>query len=107
MSTSLVQRTRAFFSKRRLGVAAVAAIIGCAACCAIPLLAAAGLSSGAVAILSKIFRPGSELLVGGTVFAVVLVVTAVRNRLSPRSTCGPACKVDGTCCDAGATTRTA
>ncbi|MBN8616247.1 MAG: hypothetical protein J0L92_36995 [Deltaproteobacteria bacterium] len=107
MSTSQVPKPESFLSKRRLGVAGVAAFIGCAACCAIPLLAAAGLSSGAIATLSSIFRPGSELLVGGTVFAAVLGVMAVRKRMKSEPGCGPACKVDGTCCDRGAKARSA
>lgn len=89
------------FSRRGLGLAGIAAFIGCAACCAIPLLAAAGLGSGAAATLSSIFRPGSELLVGATVFLGALAVMAVRNRLKPRVACGPSCRVDGTCCERG------
>jgi mercuric ion transport protein len=109
VSTSSVQKSEPVLSKRRLGLAGIAAFIGCAACCAVPLLAAAGLGSGAVASLSSVFRPGSELLVGGVVFVVALGVMAVRSRLrrSDASGCGPACRVDGTCCDRGTATRSA
>ena len=109
MSTSSVQRSEPIFSKRRLGVAGVAAFIGCAACCAIPLLVAGGLGSGAVVALSSVFSPGSELVVGGAVFVIALVVMAVRSRFakSVASGCGAACKVDGSCCDRGAAPRTA
>jgi len=109
VSTSSVQKSEPVLSKRRLGLAGVAAFIGCAACCAVPLLAAAGLGSGAVASLSAVFRPGSELIVGGVVFVVALGVMAVRSglRRSNASGCGPACKVDGTCCDRGTAPRSA
>jgi len=107
MSTSLVPKPKPFLSLRRVNLAAMAATLGCAACCALPLLASAGLGSGAVATLSSVFRPGSELLVGGAAFALVLVAMAVRHRLTSGSACGPTCKVDGTRCDSGATTRTA
>jgi hypothetical protein len=102
-------RSESFLSKRRLGLAAVAAFIGCAACCTIPFLAAAGLGSGAVAALSSVLRPGSELLVGGTVFVAALGWMAIRNRLKrgEGSACGTSCKVDGTCCDRGAAARSA
>ncbi|WP_437276026.1 hypothetical protein WME90_32900 [Sorangium sp. So ce375] len=109
MSTSSIQKSEPIVSKRRLGLAAVAAFIGCAACCAIPLLAAAGLGSGAVATLSSVFRPGSELLVGGSVFVIALSVMAALSRLKKgeASGCGPACKVDGSCCERGAAQRSA
>lgn len=107
MSPSTVRKSESFLSKRRLGWAGVAAIAGCAACCALPLLAAAGLGGGAAASLSRIFRPGSELIVGGTVFAVALGVMAIRNRMRRASGCGPSCSVDGSCCDNGAAARSA
>jgi hypothetical protein len=99
MSPSPVQKPKPLLSKRHLGVASVAAIIGCVACCAFPLLVAAGLGSGAMATLSGIFRPGSELLVGRAAFLGVLGILAVRQRRTRPSACGPACEVDGTCRD--------
>jgi mercuric ion transport protein len=107
MSTLPVRKSESFLSKRRLGWAGVAAVLGCAACCALPLLAAAGLSGGAAATLSRVFRPGSELLVGGTVFAVALGVMAIRNRMKRTAGCGPSCRVDGSCCDNGTAARSA
>ncbi|WP_437907029.1 hypothetical protein WME95_03720 [Sorangium sp. So ce327] len=109
MSTPSVHTSEPILSKRHLGLAGVAAFIGCAACCAIPLLAAAGLGSGAIATLSSVFRPGSELLVGGSVFVVALGVMAARRwfKRNDASGCGPACKVDGSCCARGAATRSA
>jgi uncharacterized membrane protein YedE/YeeE len=78
---SPIQKTSAQFSRRRLGLAGLAAILGCAICCALPLLAAAGLGSGVAAGLGRIFRPGSELIVGGIVFVVALAVMTIRHRL--------------------------
>lgn len=91
-------------TKRRVGLAAVAAFIGCAACCAMPLLAAAGFSSGIASALSAVFRPGHELLVGGAVFVLALGGTAVWSRMAGRGQpgCGSSCKLDGSCCDRGA-----
>jgi mercuric ion transport protein len=99
MSLSPVLKSGSCFSRGRLGWAGVAAVLGCAACCAIPLLAAAGLGGGALATLSHWLHPGAELLVGGVVFASVLGVLAVRHRLSRASGCGPACRLDGSCCE--------
>lgn len=89
-------------SKRRVGLAGVAALLGCVACCAGPLLGLIGLGGGAVAALTSIFRPGSELLVGGGIFVVVLSAMAARQRLSRKanSGCGSACNGGGGCCDA-------
>lgn len=103
MSTSHdVRSPDAPLSKRRLGAAGVAAFLACAACCALPLLAAAGVGSGALASLAHLLRPGSELIVGGVVFLVALGVMAARNRSKGATACGASCAADGTCCDRGA-----
>ena len=91
-----------FLSKRRLWSAGIAAFIGCAACCALPLIAAAGLGGGAATTIASLLKPGSELLVGGVVFAVVLGVMALRHRAKREQGCGPMCRADGTCCNRGA-----
>ena len=90
-------------TKRRVGLAALTASIGCAACCAMPLLAAAGLSSGIASALSAEFRPGHELLVGGAVFVLALGGTAMWSRISGQGQpgCGSSCNLDGSCCDRG------
>jgi hypothetical protein len=108
MTSPQVPNSSPFVSKRGLGLAGAAAFIGCAACCAMPLLAAAGVGSGAIAALS-VFRPGSELIVGGGAFVIVLGGTAIWRRFNRGESagCGPACKVDGTCCDRGAMQRSA
>jgi mercuric ion transport protein len=96
---SQLGKTWSLFSRRRLGLAGLAAILGCAVCCALPFLAAAGLGGGAAAGLGRILRPGSELIVGGVVFAVTLGVMALRRRLKRPAACGPSCRADGGCCD--------
>ena len=70
----------ALLSKRHLAWASLAALVGCAACCAIPLLAAGGLGGAAGAALSRVISPGSEVLVGAAAFAVVLGGSAWRRR---------------------------
>jgi hypothetical protein len=83
-----------FLSKRRLGWAGLAALLGCAALCALPLLGAAGVG-GAAAALTHFGGRGSELFVGGGVFVVALAVMAVRARSKIRNgaqdSCGGVC----------------
>lgn len=109
MGTSSVLKSESVVTKRRLGIAGAAAFIACAACCAIPMLAAAGFGGGVIAAASWAFRPGSELVVGVTVFLGAIVVMVVRSQLKRRSVqaCGPACQVDGGCCDHGTVARNA
>jgi len=95
---SRFQNRSSLFSKRRLGLAALAALLGCAACCALPLFAAAALGGGAAAGLGRILRPGSELIAGGIVFALTLALMALRLRLKRRATCGLSCRADGRGC---------
>ena len=95
------------FTKGRIKWAAVAAFIGCAACCALPLLAVAFAGTGAAAAITSFVRPGSELVVGGVVFAVALGLMAVRARAKQSKGCGTSCRVDGTCCDRGTAKRAA
>lgn len=98
------QTSAPLLTKRRFGLAAVAAFIGCAACCAMPLLAAIGLGSGAVSALSSVFRPGHELLVAGGFFVIALAGAAVWSRMKRggASGCGDSCRLDGSCCERGA-----
>ena len=74
-----------FLSKRRIGWAGLAAAAGCAAVCALPVLAAVGLGGGAAAAITRFIRPGAELLVGVVVFAVVLGFMAFRVRAKRRA----------------------
>lgn len=101
-----VKTPESALSKRRLGWAGLAAFLGCAACCALPLLAVAGVGSGAAATLTRVLQPGSELVVGGVVFALAIGIMAFRGRSKASKDCGTACNIDATCCDRGADTRT-
>lgn len=78
--------------KSRLAWAGGAAILGCVACCALPLLAVAG-GGGLLAGLGAYVQPGSELVVGGVVFIGALSLGALSSwRQRTRATscgCGP------------------
>lgn len=102
MRTKEVMRSEPLLSKRRLGWAGIAAFVGCAACCALPLLAAAVAGSGAAATATSILKPGSELVVGLGVFAAALTVMAVRAGTKRKQGCADSCKADGQCCERGA-----
>ncbi len=107
MNSAPTRNVEPVLSKRRLGVAGLAAVLGCAACCAFPLIAAAGLGGSAAAILGSVFRPGSELVVGAGIFLAALGVMTLgaRRRQRATNTCGATCNSDGKCCDRGAASR--
>lgn len=86
-------------SKNRLHWAGLAAFVGCAACCALPLLAASGLGGGISASVAAYMRPGSEILVGAAVFGISLAIMALLARRRQGRGCGPACATDGSCCN--------
>jgi hypothetical protein len=71
-----------FLSKRRLGWAGLAALLGgCAVCFSVPLFTALGGGSVAAAI-ARYARPGTELAVGGIVFTSALGIAACRRWMS-------------------------
>jgi membrane protein DedA with SNARE-associated domain len=90
MSTN-EQKSEPFLSKRRLGWAGVVAVIGRAAWCALPVLVAVGVGSGATMTVTRFLKPGSELVVGVAVFAIALGVMAVRARMKRDQSCRPSC----------------
>lgn len=89
--SNFVTPSPSFLSKRRLGWAALAAILGCGAVCAAPLLVALGAGSAALTALASVLKPGAELLVGGGAFAAAVVFMAVRPRTSKGTDGGTAC----------------
>lgn len=105
MNTARSPKTESIVSKRRLYLAGLAAFVACAACCAIPLLVAAGVTGGAAAMLTSVLRPGAELLIGAAVFLGALGVMAIRSKFQQAAAtgCGPVCSADGSCCGRGAT----
>ena len=104
-----IEKFRAFWSDRRLKIASLAALAGCIACCLGPAVVAVGLGSSALgATLAAVFKPGSELIVGGLAFAMTLGGLAVRDYIRRRvraSVCGDSCRSDGRCCDGAAAPR--
>jgi hypothetical protein len=103
--TATSQKSDPALTTTRLKWAGLAAFIGCAACCALPMLALAFAGTGAATTITRLVRPGSEVFVGGAVFAVAMAAMAIRSRLKRDAGCGPACKVDGACCDRGISPR--
>src|SRR5262245_7481535 len=92
-------------SQRRLRAAGLVALVGCAACCALPILVAAGFGSGIATALAALITPGTELVVGGALFLGVLAAAALRQRARRRAALadgaaaeGAACSVDGSGC---------
>lgn len=89
--------TSPVITKKSLGFAGIAALGACAVCCAVPLLAAAGIGGGALAAVAGYLRPGADLLVAGAVGVGVLGVMAVRARARRASACDVSCEVGGGC----------
>ena len=81
---------------RRVGVAGLIALVGCAVACSIPMLAALGFGGGLMITLANIFAPGTELVVGVGVFALALGFMLLRQR--PEKSCGSSCQADASCC---------
>lgn len=84
-------------TKKSLGFAGIAAVGACAACCAVPLLAAAGISGGALSALAGYLRPGAELLVAGGVGVGIVAVMGLRARARRAAACAEACDLGGSC----------
>jgi hypothetical protein len=86
-----------FLSKRRIGWAGLAALLGCSAVCALPILATVGIGGGAAATIARVLKPGAEIIVAGVVFAGALGFMAVRfrarSRAGIRGGCGGACAI--------------
>ena len=81
MSTNeAVPQTRRYLSPRRLSWASLAAIVGCAGACALPMLATVGVGGGVLAGLAHFYRPGIEFVAGGVAFIAALGFMAFRAR---------------------------
>jgi len=87
MTDLAVTQSEPLLSKRRLAWAGLAALVGCAACSALPLLVLSSLGSGALTALSHVMLPGSEPIVGAAAFALALAIMAVRSRVQSRKAC--------------------
>ena len=85
VASEAVPKSEMFLSRRRLGWAGLSALAGCAALCALPLLVAASVGSGAATAIARFVRPGSEIVVGGVLFVVALGVMALYFRSKTRA----------------------
>jgi len=84
-------------SKKSLGLAGIAVFGACAACCALPLLAAAGIGGGAIAALAGALRPSAELVLGAVFGVATLAAVALRLHARRAAACDVACDVGGDC----------
>lgn len=89
--------TSSLITKKSLGLAGIAAFGACAACCAVPLLVAAGIGGGALSAVAGYIRPGADLVLGGVFGAGVLAAMALRARARRAAACNVACDVGGGC----------
>jgi hypothetical protein len=92
-----MSNTSPLVTKQGLGLAGMAAVGASAACCALPLLAAAGVGGGALSAVAGYLRPGADLIVAGGVGIGVLAVMAFRARSRSAAACDVTCQVDGGC----------
>jgi hypothetical protein len=84
-------------TKKSLGLAGIAAFGACAACCALPLLAAAGIGGSILSGVAGLIRPGTDLIMAGVIGAGVLGVVAFRARSARSAACTTSCATDGGC----------
>ncbi len=92
-----MSKSSAIITKKSIGLAGLAAFGACAACCAVPLLAAAGIGGGILSSLAGYIRPGADLVLAGLVGVGVLGVMAVRGRDARSGGCETSCATDGGC----------
>lgn len=84
-------------TKKSLGLAGIAAFGACAACCALPLLAAAGIGGSVLSGVAGLIRPGADLIMAGVVGVGVLGVMAWRARSARSAACDTVCATEGGC----------
>ena len=95
-----LQKREPFFTQRRLGWASVAAVCGCGAACAAPMLVVAAGGGATATAIAGLLGAGKEVVVGGLAFAGALGVMALRSR--SRAAGGTACAIDTTRAQPGA-----
>jgi hypothetical protein len=78
-------------TKLRLGIAGIAAALGCVACCALPIVAA-GLGGTVGTTVGGVMGPGAEVVTGivafGASLAAMVGVEVWRKRRAMKSNCG-------------------
>jgi hypothetical protein len=82
-------------SRSGLGWAGLAALVACAACCALPMVAVFG--GGLLTSVAAFVSPGMELLVATAAGGGTLLFLAWRAR-ARASTCSDTCRADASCC---------
>src|SRR6188768_2475979 len=92
-----MNNTSPAITKKALGLAGIAVFGACAACCAVPLLVAAGIGGGALSVFSGYIRPGADLILAGGVGVGVLALLAFRARTKRTAACDVSCEVGGGC----------
>jgi hypothetical protein len=92
-----MSNTSSLVTKKGLGLAGLATFGACAACCAVPLLAAAGIGGGVLSAIAGYIRPGADLVLAGGVGVSFLAVMAFRARARRAAACDVACDVGGGC----------
>lgn len=92
-----MSNTSPLVTKKGFGLAGLAAFGACAACCAVPLLAAAGIGGGGLAAIAGYIRPGADLVLAVGAGVGVLAVMAFRARSRRAAACDVACEVGGGC----------
>ncbi|HKY34582.1 MAG TPA: hypothetical protein VJN18_01475 [Polyangiaceae bacterium] len=98
MASSNLSVSNPAVTKRSLGLAGLTAFGACAACCALPLLAAAGVGGSLLSTIAGYIRPGADLVVAGAVGVGVLAVLAMRARKAQQTGgCDVACSTEGSC----------
>jgi hypothetical protein len=85
--TLSVTKPAPFLSKRRLTVAGIAAVAGCAVACSLPLLLVAAGGSAAAATVAVFFGAGTEFVAGGLAFAAALGFMAIKARSKAQRSC--------------------
>jgi hypothetical protein len=84
-------------TKKSLGLTGLAAFGACAACCALPMLAAAGIGGSVLSGVAGLIRPGADLIMAGVVGVGVLGVMAWRAGGARSAACDTVCATDGGC----------
>jgi hypothetical protein len=72
-------------------------LLACAACCALPILGAIGVGSGAMAFFKIVEPLSAGLLVLGAIGAAVLFMRVRRGKCGTSSRQSASCSADGSC----------
>ncbi len=87
-------------STTRNAFAGIAIILGCAVCCALPLLATVGLGGIATAAIGWVTSNLVAIVLGilAAVAALTVAIRGVAKRRARAASCAIECKTDQSCC---------